>query len=42
VHNYPLLARPGNYRYRNFYSDATGVVRATREDRPATPQDPPI
>jgi hypothetical protein len=42
VHNYTLLARPGNYSYRNFYSDATGVVRATREDRPATPQDPPI
>jgi hypothetical protein len=42
VHNYTLLARPGNYGYRNFYSDATGIVRATREDRPATPQDPPI
>jgi hypothetical protein len=42
VHNYILLARPSNYGFRNFYTDETGVVRATREDRPATPHDPPI
>ncbi len=40
VHNYVLLARPGNYGYRNLYTDETGVVRATRENRPATAQDP--
>lgn len=40
VHNYTLLARPGNYGYRNFYMDETGTLRATRENRPATAQDP--
>ena len=42
VHSYVLLARPGNYSYRSFYTDETGVLRATRENRPATAQDPPI
>jgi hypothetical protein len=42
VHSYVLLARPGNYSYRSFFMDETGVVRATRENRPATAQDPPI
>ena len=42
VHNYTLLARPGNYGYRNFFSDETGIVRATRDDRAATSLDPPI
>ncbi len=42
VHTYVLLARPGNYSYRNFYTDETGVLRATRENRPATAQDPPV
>ncbi len=42
VRNYVLLARPGNYGYRNFYTDETGVVRATRENRPATAQDAPV
>ncbi len=42
VHSYVLLARPSNYGYRSFYTDETGVVRATRENRAATPQDPPI
>jgi hypothetical protein len=42
VRNYVLLARPGNYSYRNYYVDETGVLRATRENRPATAQDPPI
>lgn len=40
VHNYILLARPGNYGYRNFYTDESGVLRATRENRAATAQDP--
>lgn len=42
VHNFVLLARPGNYGYRNFYLDETGVLRATQENRPATAQDPPL
>ena len=42
VHTYTLLARAGNYGYRNFYTDETGVLRATRENRAATAQDPPI
>jgi hypothetical protein len=39
---FTLLARPRNWGYRNFYLDETGVLRATRENRPATAQDPPI
>jgi hypothetical protein len=42
IHGYSLEARAGNYGYRNFYADASGIVRATREDRPATGSDPPI
>ncbi len=42
VHSYTLLARPGNYGFRNLYTDESGLVRATRENRPATAQDPPI
>jgi len=42
VHNYVLLARPGNYGYRSFYTDETGVLRATWENRAATAQDLPI
>ncbi len=42
VHSYSLLALPGNYGFRSFYSDETGAVRATPEDRAATAQDPPI
>ena len=42
VRNYVLLARPGNYGYRNFYMDETGVLRATPENRLATAQDSPV
>jgi hypothetical protein len=42
VHTYVLLARAGNFGYRNFYTDETGVLRATKENRGATPQDPSI
>ncbi len=42
VRNYVLLARPGNYGYRNLYMDESGVLRATRENRPATAQDAPL
>jgi len=40
VRTYTLLARAGNFGYLNFYTDETGVLRATREDRAATAQDP--
>jgi hypothetical protein len=40
IKNFALLARPGNYSYRNFYLDDTGAIRSTRENRPATAQDP--
>ena len=42
IHGYVLLARAGNYGYRSFFSDETGIVRATREERAATSQDAPI
>lgn len=42
VTNFALRARTGHYGYRNFFTDQTGVVRATRENRSATAEDPPI
>lgn len=42
IHNYSLEARAGNYGYRSFYIDISGVVRATKENRGATSADPPI
>jgi hypothetical protein len=42
VRSFALLARPGNFGYLNFYTDESGIFRATPEDRPATPQDPPL
>jgi hypothetical protein len=42
ITSFALRARPGHYGYRNFYLDQSGVVRATREARPATGDDPPI
>jgi hypothetical protein len=41
IHSYTLLAHPGNYGSRNFYTDESGVIRATKEGRAATVQDPP-
>jgi hypothetical protein len=41
IHSYVLQARAGNYGFRNFYTDDSGFVRATRENRAATAQDPP-
>lgn len=41
IHGYSLDARAGNYGYRSFYTDLSGVIRATREDRPANSLDPP-
>jgi len=42
VRSYALQARAGNYGFRNFYMDQTGVIRATRENRLATAQDSPM
>jgi hypothetical protein len=42
IHSFTLEARPGNYGYRSFYTDITGLVRATTENRAATSSDPPI
>jgi len=41
IHTYVLQARAGNYGFRNFFSDDSGTIRATRENRAATAQDPP-
>lgn len=41
ISRYALLGQPGNYSYLHFYLDETGVLRATRENRAATAQDPP-
>jgi hypothetical protein len=40
IHTYILQARAGNYSFRNFYTDASGTLRATRENRAATAEDP--
>jgi type II secretory pathway pseudopilin PulG/RNA polymerase subunit RPABC4/transcription elongation factor Spt4 len=42
VGSYTLTARPGNFGYLSYYSDESGIFRATREDRSATVQDPAI
>jgi type II secretory pathway pseudopilin PulG len=42
IGSYILTARPGNFGYLSYYTDESGVFRATREDRAATVQDPPI
>jgi hypothetical protein len=34
IKGYTLVARAGNLRFLNFYTDETGVFRATLEDRP--------
>jgi type II secretory pathway pseudopilin PulG len=39
---YTLTARAGNFSFLSFYTDESGALRATREDRAATVQDPPI
>jgi hypothetical protein len=42
AHSYTLLALPRNYGYESLYADQTGVIHATRDNRPATAQDPPL
>jgi len=40
IRSFALQARAGNYGFRNFYLDDTGILRATRDNRAATAQDP--
>lgn len=42
VRRYALRARAGFHGFRNFYTDQDGVLRATRENRPAGEHDPPV
>jgi len=41
IRSYALQARAGNYGFLSFYTDNTGAVHATRENRAATAQDSP-
>jgi hypothetical protein len=40
VKSYTLTARAGNFGYMNFYTDESGVIRGTRQNRTASVQDP--
>lgn len=40
IRSFTLQARAGNYGFRNFFVDETGVLRATRENRAANSSDP--
>jgi len=40
--SYTLVARPGNCGFRSYYTDESGVLRGTAEDRAATVQDAPM
>ncbi len=42
VRSYTLTARAGNFGYMNFYTDESGVVRGTRQNRAASVQDPAL
>ena len=42
VQTYTLEARAGNYGYRNFFTDVSGVIRVTTENRAANSEDPPL
>ena len=42
IRTYALVARPSNYGSSSFFVDETGVIRFTRESRPATGQDQPV
>ncbi len=38
--SFTLMARAGRFGLVNYYTDQTGVIHATRENRPANPNDP--
>src|SRR5262249_59022693 len=42
IRTYALEARAGNFSYRSFYTDNSGVVRSTKENRAANGLDPPV
>jgi hypothetical protein len=42
ITSYALTARPGNFGFQSFYTDESGVLHATTEDRVATVQDPVV
>lgn len=42
IRGYSLEARAGNYGYKNFFVDQSGIIRTTRENRAATNSDPPL
>ncbi len=41
ITHFALMAQPERYGFRSFYLDESGVLRATRENRAATGDDPP-
>jgi hypothetical protein len=41
-HAFTLTAVPRNYGYESFFTDQSGVIRVTRDNRPATLQDAPL
>jgi hypothetical protein len=41
ITHYSLVAQPERYGFRSFYLDETGILRATKENRPASSDDPP-
>ena len=41
IAHFALVAQPQRYGFRSFYLDDSGVLRATRENRAATSDDPP-
>lgn len=41
-HAFTLIAVPRNYGYESIFTDQSGVIRVTRDNRPATVQDPPL
>jgi len=40
IRTFALQARAGNYGFRNFYLDDTGILRATKDGRAANSGDP--
>jgi hypothetical protein len=42
ITGFELWANPGKTNLRSFYIDESGALRATRENRPANSEDPPI
>jgi hypothetical protein len=40
IRTFALQGRAGNYGFRNFYLDDTGILRSTRDNRAANSSDP--